>query len=822
MISIMNSFWTETLAEVFKTLLMIDAIIYGFVASVFGTIIDISSANFVSTDLINVLLDRIYVIVGVFALFFITYALIKSLFDPNNAFKGKKSAANVIKNMMIAIVLTVLMPTIFTYLYRFQAVVIDSNVISAIILGSQDNGGSIKVCARDIAEDPDDILKNDGSCGDGYKTLEYTPENVGYRNFVKIASHDMAFTALNAFIFPEDEFETLDNKAGVGSWVYTGIKFGALLSVNPIFATVSVINAAFDSFEDITFADVRFHVTSTGNFLYIMNLARAVSVGEGADVGTGQVTYYMVVSTICGIVLLGLAVVTCVNLALRIFKLFALEVLSPIACFSMVIPDSKIFDRWLKEVIMTYLDLFFRLITFNITILLFSQIHNITNSFESQRTTALLNIFIIAGLLIFINEAPKMIKDILGIKTNDQKLLKRMFGGTVGSVLSGGAGFLGGLAGGALGASRAAFDPATKGKTWSKIRNVGMGAASGIGTGKNVAKAKSLGDMFKAVDTGVQNSVKANQKRNLNDVRNGSLFSKEGIKNRVSNMGSYITGVSPTSSYSRYNQLIADASDIANQAKAINDIADKNTKVAQKKADWDHYKNSRMTREQLADNEVNRLRQMAQSTNDAQTAQMYALQADMLDRSGNAFDQSEYDRFTTKALHDQNVLIQRYKDEYIKERADYINKQIAKGDSEIATKYTDIKLKINENRTNEAMVLSDGSQIQSSIVDKYVDSSGHINFAAGLENLIDVINNGEAPRDAAGAKIVKVAAAGDVIYDANGNQITAVGGETCYKADGSVEYRDSVGNGSISRLRGTQNYKDAHEKARQEAEKGNK
>lgn len=819
MISIMNSFWSESLSEIFKILLYIDGVIYNFVAVIFGLIIDLSSANFVTSDIVDMLLDRIYIIVGVLALFLITYALIKSLFDPNNAFKGKKSAVNVIKNMMIAIVLTVLMPTIFTYLYRFQSIIIDSNVISAIILGSGSSADGVQLCVRDPGNVSEDFLQKNPTnitCGDGYILLNFNAENSGYRNYVKMASNEMAFTALNTFLFAEDDFTELDNKAGGWEKVFGTINF----LTNP-FLIFNTVQNIYNDVNNINFADVRFHSVAYGNFMYITNLARAVSFGEGADVGTGEVTYYMVLSTICGLALLGLAVVTCVNLALRILKLFALEILSPIACFSMVIPDSKIFDRWLKETITTYLDLFFRLITFNLCILLFGQIHAITDSFEG-RTGLLLDLFIIAGLLIFINEAPKMIKDILGIKTNDQKLLKRMFGGTVGSVLSGGAGFLGGLAGGALGASRAAFDPATKGKTWSKIRNVGMGAASGVGTGKNVAKAKSLGDMVKAVDTGVQNSVKANQKRNLNDARNGSLFSKEGIKNRVSNMGGYITGVSPTSSYSRYNQLIADASDIANQAKAINDIADKNTKVAQKKADWDHYKNSRMTREQLADNEVNRLRQMAQSTNDAQTAQMYALQADMLDRSGNAFDQSEYDRFTTKALHDQNVLIQRYKDEYIKERADYINKQIAKGDSEIATKYTDIKLKINENRTNEAMVLSDGSQIQSSIVDKYVDSSGHINFAAGLENLIDVINNGEAPRDAAGAKIVKVAAAGDVIYDANGNQITAVGGETCYKADGSVEYRDSVGNGSISRLRGTQNYKDAHEKARQEAEKGNK
>lgn len=585
MISIMVSFWTEAFSEVFKTLLYMDGVIYGFIARVFSLIIDLSSANFITTDIVDMLLERIYIIVGVLALFLISYALIKSLFDPNNAFKGKKSAVNVIKNMMIAIVLTVLMPTIFTYLYRFQSIIIDSNVISAIILGSGSDSNGVLLCARDPGRVPDEFLpKNptNKTCGEGYKLFSFNASNSGYRNYVKMASDEMSFTALNTFLFAEDEYSVLD-KPGAAGFVFEGIVRGFS---GPVGLLNSVLGLFKEKpFEELTFADIKFEAVANRNFMFIVNAANALSFGEGADASTGQLTYYMGLSTICGLALLGLAVVTCVNLALRILKLFALEILSPIACFSMVIPDSKIFDRWLKETISTYLDLFFRLITFNLCILLFGQIYNITQSFEG-RTGLLLDIFIIAGLLIFINEAPKMIKDILGIKTNDQKLLKRMFGGTVGSVLSGGAGFLGGIAGGAIGASHAGFDPGAKGL--SKARNIGMSALSGVGIGKNAAKAKNFGDWKNAIDSGIKKSAKANQNRNINDIEKGKLLSKEGIKNRLAGVGSYVSGISPTG-MKKFDTMQAGAKGISQLSADIEDIAKKDQRVVSKQNELDQF-----------------------------------------------------------------------------------------------------------------------------------------------------------------------------------------------------------------------------------------
>ena len=62
-------FFSDTLAEIVKFLLTIDSIIYWIAAQLIAFAIDVASSEFVLYDVINAIIDRAYIIAGVFALF---------------------------------------------------------------------------------------------------------------------------------------------------------------------------------------------------------------------------------------------------------------------------------------------------------------------------------------------------------------------------------------------------------------------------------------------------------------------------------------------------------------------------------------------------------------------------------------------------------------------------------------------------------------------------------------------------------------------------------------------------------------------------------
>ena len=63
------------------------------------------------------MVSRIYVIIGVIVLFLVAYSLLKSMVNPDEAFKGKKSPVNIIKDVLISIVLISIVPYIFDFAF---------------------------------------------------------------------------------------------------------------------------------------------------------------------------------------------------------------------------------------------------------------------------------------------------------------------------------------------------------------------------------------------------------------------------------------------------------------------------------------------------------------------------------------------------------------------------------------------------------------------------------------------------------------------------------------------------------------------------------
>ena len=226
------------------------------------------------------------------------------------------------------------------------------------------------------------------------------------------------------------------------------------------------------------------------------------SNGFTGEMATYSYEYLFLLSTVVGIVVLVLLVGITIDVAVRLFKMLVLEMLAPIPIMSYIDPKTQKdgpFQLWLKELGKTFIDIFIKLGLIYLVLFFIGELQN-DNLFvsygpaEGLKVSPLrlmyLKLFIIIGLLVFLKQAPKFIKGILGIKDNKD-----------------GGSFLGNVVGGLTGFGAGAISGAISGRGLSGAITGGLtgmaagyqGAASGKGAnawqaGGDAAIQARLGD----------------------------------------------------------------------------------------------------------------------------------------------------------------------------------------------------------------------------------------------------------------------------------------------------------------------------------------
>ncbi len=140
---------TDALSKIFGKILRtiflaFDSIIYALISYLYKIFTFLSQVRLFENARMKDLSDRMYIIIGVIALFLVAYALISAIINPDNATKGKNSSfSGIVKNIIFAIIGIAIVPTIFDYAYEFQERVLCKNVISnffAVSPGTKDEG----------------------------------------------------------------------------------------------------------------------------------------------------------------------------------------------------------------------------------------------------------------------------------------------------------------------------------------------------------------------------------------------------------------------------------------------------------------------------------------------------------------------------------------------------------------------------------------------------------------------------------------------------------------------------------------------------------
>ena len=490
---------------------VLDKAIYGLLGLLYQLFFSVASADIFSSGVISKFYARVQIVIGVFVLFQLAMTILRGIVNPDEFMDSKSGAGNLIMRVCTALVMLALIVPInipgasneyekqinnngllFGTLYSLQHRILQNNTIAKVVMGVGDS------------KDGNGNYMNDMS-NEGLKKSS----NVFVSTLVK------SFYRIN--LIPEDDRETPAGKEDdqvVGNRVCPDMDQDVLDEYKKIEADPATIIG------------------------FVNKTCKAGNVADKYGAKTGlkssskvyAFTFIPLVSTLIGILFVLIFAWLTIEIAVRAIKLAILRLLAPVPIISYMDPKGGkdgAFNAWVKTLTSTYLDLFVRVATVYFVIYMIQQMisHGITTSATGALKTWTI-IFIFLGLFYFAKEAPKFIKQVLGIKDDGGT---GIFGG-VGKVLG-----LGAAAGGMIGAgiasakaSRLADETqdAMAGRTGdaahatrgiNKAKHLVAGIAGGLAGGVAGASA-AMG----AKDHALRNTMDTLQKRNAAAIAKGS------------------------------------------------------------------------------------------------------------------------------------------------------------------------------------------------------------------------------------------------------------------------------------------------------------
>ncbi len=421
----------------------IDVVVFSLLSWIIEGVFNLSSLM-LSTDFAKQIYTRIYIILGVFMAFKLTFSFLKYLASPDAMTDKEQGVGKLIGRVVAMIIMLIAFPIVF-----FNPVPGDSQnrTVLAIL---QD--GVVKTLPRIILGQAIGDTNASGSVN------------------AKDNGKELALSMLKSFYYPSVCNEDSKN--------YDRSKTS---NCGEYFAGKST-----------TISDKGLESTGIDSFSKFYN-----SVLNEAGNDTYAYQYMWPLTTVTGILLIVIMAGICIDIAIRCFKLLILEVMAPVPIMTYIDPKASkdgSFAAWSKTLISTYIDLFVKLGTVYLVLLLASALFRqelfdkaAYNNF-SGLSYLYVQVFLVIGLFQFAKQAPKFIKDALGIKDNGGSggFMGKAFAGMAGAA----AGFAGGVAGGGgiMGGLSAAAGGFSAGAA-----NAGSGKPLGMYSKSRDEMAKSTG-----------------------------------------------------------------------------------------------------------------------------------------------------------------------------------------------------------------------------------------------------------------------------------------------------------------------------------------
>lgn len=471
----------------------IDGILYSLLDNAYDLVIKLSTAELLKHSTIKSLTGNLYIIFGVVAFFRLAMLLVNSIIDPEKLNEKGKGLSNIFFRVVGMIILLAVTPFLFEMSYELQGKIVGAdaskNIIFKTILGNNANIASSNnsnagkalqnIALSSLITIDENYLVNDDQCNIGEKNSE--GKDCGFYPLTCVSDGKGKCTPQGGYIYGKNcKWANCQKAVYLYNEMYVG--------------------------EDMSPAKLAQYVGTSGK-IEIDKEEQEVYVYN----------YMFIITGVVGVAMTYIIISFAIDIAVRMFELIVLEILSPLFIATFVDPKSAQsgpFKNWLSAVGKSYASLYIRLAIIALMVLLVSII-NQSKMFQSMgEVSGWAKIFMVIGLLIFAKKAPKWIGDMIGIKGDGmglwtpKKLRENMaFGNTISN-----------------GARAAA--------------GLGLGAAAGIHA---VRKANRLNRAAngETIHSRAMQAAKNKKGQGLKKQAGaylGSMFSKEGAKQNWDNM----------------------------------------------------------------------------------------------------------------------------------------------------------------------------------------------------------------------------------------------------------------------------------------------
>lgn len=351
--------------------LLINSIVYSFISFAYQIFLVLANGGQIfDGTIVKEMVNRLYIILSVIAMFLIAYSLLKSMINPDEGLKGKKSPANFIKDILISVAAIALVPSIFGFAFDLQSSLLVNNTIGKIIVGP--------------ASGDADIIRDGG--------------------------YGMSATVWQTFIRPQY------NEDGKRYCDY-----GETEEAN------DCVDLIIDEDSEKTYQDYWDDAKERTSFWALTDF--------GKKIVSGDIQYLFIVDTIAGVVVLVMLLGFNLDMAVRVVKLAAFEIMAPIPLLARLLPGEqgkKVFNNWLKATISTFVEAFIYVAFLYFAVILIATVStSLDNFFTSGNATnasVMVKLFarclIIIGIIIFTKQAPALLKEITGLDSGKYSPLK--------------------------------------------------------------------------------------------------------------------------------------------------------------------------------------------------------------------------------------------------------------------------------------------------------------------------------------------------------------------------------------------------------------
>lgn len=451
----------------------LDRLVYGLIKWILFGIFDLSSLS-TNSDVFSGIYSRIYVILGIFMAFKLSFSFFQYIVDPESMTgKGDKTISKLFMRVFLMLAALIFLPTVLFggngeqgFLSRAQSAFLPS--LPKILFGVNDIGG----------------LATGGS---------------NFAASIEQSADEISTATLSGFFAPPKE---LDDVCGAGTYENTPPIKSLEDFANNLNLTCDKKGTGFMG------------ILATKYYKY---------------------SYMLFISTVIGVLVAVLLLGITLDVAKRIFKLMILEVIAPIPIMSLIDPKASkdgAFGKWVHSLITTFLDIFLKIGLVYIIIVLIHMIvqsgssGGLFSNFPSGEGTEFrqvyLTILLILGLIFFAKEAPKFIKESMGIKDSggglfdDVKSIGKA-AGLVGGAAVGTAGIIGSAATNWRAASEENAELHEGQGVRNFLRNSGSAIAGAIGGAAVGAKALT------GKNAGIKSVLDAQAKRNATRAAHSTL-----------------------------------------------------------------------------------------------------------------------------------------------------------------------------------------------------------------------------------------------------------------------------------------------------------